>query len=91
MAKKLMDENPITRQAEGKDKSEKSQITAPVKKSLGVPTTPTAKSDSGFDTVKQINRALPADYPEQARRKNSAARDARTNLGRGIPSTPVVD
>ena len=91
MADKLMKENPASRQKEGANKTETTDITKPVKKSLNVPTTPEAVSLQGFDTVAPVNRALPADAPEEARKKNNASRDARTNLGRTGWATPTVE
>jgi hypothetical protein len=78
----MMDENPDSRQAEGKSKSENSGITKVVRKTLSVPT-PEATPVQGFETVDAVDRDLPADYPERARRANNQARDMRTNLGRG--------
>lgn len=90
MAKELMGENPKSRQAEGKDKGEKSQITKTVKETKTVPT-PEAAAVKGFDTVKQFDRSLKADAPEEARKKNNQSRDSRTNLGRTIASVPVLE
>ena len=91
MADKLMKSNPASRQKEGANKTETSDITKPITKSLSVPTTPEAVSVQGFDTVQQFDRSLPKDSPEEARKKNNASRDARTNLGRGIPSQPTIE
>jgi len=86
---KMMDENPESRQAEDMHKSEDSDITSKVEKTTTVPTSPEARPVQGYDTVKPVNRAMPADFPERARRANNQARDMRTNLGRGVPVTPI--
>lgn len=78
----MMDENPDSRQAEGKSASEVSDTTKAVKKTTVVPATE-ATPVQGFETVDPVNRELPADYPERARRANNQARDMRSNLGRG--------
>jgi hypothetical protein len=91
MADKLMKSNPASRQAEGKNSGTTTDITKPVTKSLNVPTTPEAVSVQGFDTVQQFDRSLPKDAPERARQRNSASRDARTNLGRTGWATPTVE
>ena len=77
----LMKENPASRQAEGKNKSEVSDITKVVAKTTVVPT-PEADPVQGFDVVKEVNRTLPADSPEAARRRSNKSRDLRTNLGK---------
>jgi len=89
--KEQMKENPESRQAEGKNASEKSETTKVAEKTLDVPTSPEARNVQGFDTVKPVNRERHADSPEAARQRNNMARDARTNLGRGKSSTVVVD
>jgi hypothetical protein len=81
----LMKENPASRQAEGKNKSESSDITSVVRKTMVVPT-PEADPVQGYDTVKPVDRTRKADTPEAARRANNQARDMRTNLGRGKAS-----
>lgn len=86
----LMKENPASRQAEGKNKSESSDITKVVRKTMTVPT-PEADPVQGFDTVKPVNRTRKADSPEAARQENNRARDFRTNLGRGKQSTVVTE
>ena len=78
----MMDENPDSRQAEGSSKSEVSQITKKVKKTLVVPATE-ATPVQGYETVDTVDRSLPVDSPERARRANNQARDMRCNLGRG--------
>lgn len=87
---KMMDENPESRQAEGKHASESSDITKKVARTTSVPT-PEASPVQGFDTVKPVDRELPADYPERARRANNQTRDMRTNLGRGKPAIVEVE
>ena len=87
----MMSENPTSRQAEGKDADENSDITKTVKKTTVVPTSPEATAVQGYDTVKPVNRDLPADYPERARRASNQARDMRSNLGRGLPANIVID
>lgn len=79
---KQMKENPESRQAEGKNKNENSQITKAVKPTLVVPT-PEAAPVKGYDTVKAVQRDRDADVPEAARQLNNRTRDMRTNLGRG--------
>lgn len=91
MARKQMDENPQSRQAEGMDKDERSQITKPVKKTLTVPTSPEARNVEGFDCVQPVNRARMEDSPESARQRNNRTRDMRSNLGHGLPSNIVID
>lgn len=85
----MMDENPDSRQAEGSTKSESSDITKKVKKTTIVPT-PEATPVQGFETVEPVNREMPADYPEKARRANNQTRDMRTNLGRGKDATIIA-
>lgn len=86
----MMDENPDSRQAEGSTKSENSDITKKVKKTTMVPTAE-ATPVQGFETVEPVQRDLPADYPERARRANNQTRDMRTNLGRGKDATVIVE
>lgn len=86
----LMKENPASRQAEGKNKSENSDITSVVRKTLVVPT-PEADPVQGYDTVKPVDRTRNADTPEAARQANNRARDFRTNLGRGKGTNTVVE
>jgi hypothetical protein len=78
----MMKENPQSRQAEDTNKGETSDITKPVVKSLVVPTAE-AVPVQGYDVVQEVNRTMPADSPERARRHNNQVRDMRTNLGRG--------
>lgn len=85
----LMKENPQSRQAEDSNKGASSEISRKTKPTTQVPTSPEARAEQGYDVVTEVNRDLPADSPEQARKKNNASRDARTNLGRTIPSTVV--
>lgn len=86
-----MQENPASRQAEGSDKSENSEITKAVKATTTLPGSPESDPVQGFDTVKKVARVFPADGPEAARKANNISRDCRTNLGRGTWSTPVLD
>ena len=88
---KIMKENPESRQKENSNKGPDSDIAKKPTPTAGVPTSPEAHVESGFDIVKTVSRTLPADCPEKARQKNNAARDARTNLGRTIPSEPTVE
>ena len=78
----LMKENPASRQAEGKNKSEVSDITKVVAKTTKVNTTPEANAVQGYDVIGPVNRERKADSPEEARKKNNAARDKRVNLGK---------
>lgn len=87
----MLDENPSSRQAEGTHEDENSDITRKVKPTRSVPTSPEANVDQGYNLVAPVNRDLPADSPEVARRKLNQVRDLRTNLGRTIPSTSVVE
>jgi hypothetical protein len=89
--KSPMPENPDSRQAEGSSKSEKSDITKPVIKTVTRPSTPEGATEQGYDIVKKVAREFPADGPEAARKKNNMARDSRTNLGRGTWSVPVME
>jgi hypothetical protein len=85
-----MKSNPRSRQAEGKNSDETSQITMKVK-----PTTtlaePEARVTEGFDTIYPVNRVRPEGSPEAARQRNNRARDLRTNLGVGHSSKIVLD
>ena len=89
--KKGMQPNPESRQAEGSNKSEVSEITKKVTPTLTIPGSPESEPVQGYDTVKKVAREFRADGPEAARKKNNIARDLRSNLGRGVPSTPVLD
>ena len=53
-----------------------------VKPTTVVPATE-ATPVQGYETVDTVDRSLPLDSPERARRANNQARDMRTNLGRG--------
>jgi hypothetical protein len=86
-----MPENPASRQAEGSDKSENSQITKKVKPTTTIPGSPETDPVQGYDTVKKVERKFDEDGPEAARKSNNMSRDARTNLGRGTWSVPVLD
>lgn len=88
----MMKENPESRQAEGENARENSDIAkkATDTKAAVVPTEG-ADPVQGYDVVKRVNRELPADYPERARRYNNQVRDERTNLGRGKPSMVTTD
>jgi hypothetical protein len=86
----LMKENPASRQAEGKNSDETSDITKPVKETTKVPT-PEAEPFEGYDIVRPVNRELPAGMPERARRASNQARDMRVALGRGKPATIVQE
>jgi hypothetical protein len=88
--KEMMDENPESRQAEDTAASENSDITKKVKPTTTVPTAEAAPVN-GYDCVKPVDRALPQDMPERARRVNNQVRDMRTNLGRGKPGTIVQE
>jgi hypothetical protein len=90
MAKELMKENPESRQREGANKDENSDITKAVKKTLSVPTAE-ASPVQGFDVVKPVKRERKADSPESARQLNNRTRDMRTNLGRGKPAIVEVE
>jgi len=89
--KEPMPENPRSRQAEGGNNSEKSQITREVTPTVTRPGTPEGDTEQGFDVVKRVAREFPPDGPEAARKKNNQARDLRCNLGRGVWSTPILD
>lgn len=89
--KKLLKDNPASRQAEGKDKGSKSQITDPLKKTLSVSATPEARNTAGFDTVTPVDRTRSDDSPEAARIRNNMSRDRRTILGRATWSVPTTD
>lgn len=86
-----MKDNPQSRQAEGKNDSEKSDITKKVDPTTTRPGSPEGATEQGYDVVKKVAREFPADGPEAVRKKNNMARDARTNLGRGVWSTPVLE
>jgi hypothetical protein len=86
-----MADNPASRQAEGSNKSENSEITKEVKPTTTLPGSPESDPVKGYDTVKKVAREFPADGPEMARKANNMARDSRTNLGRGTWSEPVLD
>jgi hypothetical protein len=86
----LMKENPASRQAEGKNKSESSDITSVVRKTMVVPT-PEADPVQGYDTVKPVDRTRKVDTPEAARQANNRTRDMRTALGKGKVSSTVVE
>lgn len=88
--KEPMADNPQSRQAEGSDKSENSDITKKVKPTTTRPGTPEGATEQGYDIVKKVAREFPPDGPEAARKKNAMARDARTNLGRGTWSEPIL-
>lgn len=88
--KELMGENPQSRQAEGKNKNENSDITKKVKKTLTLPE-PEARIIQGYDIVKPVNRERKDDSPDQARMLNARTRDMRTCLGRGKTSIVEVD
>lgn len=90
MAREQLKENPESRQAEGKNKNENSDITKVVKKTTVVPT-PEARTEQGFDTVQPVNRTRKEDSPEAARQRNNRTRDMRTNLGRGKPAIVEVE
>jgi hypothetical protein len=83
--KELMSENPESRQAENTNKSEDSQITKEVKKTLVVPS-PEAEPVQGYDVLKRVDRTRKDDSPEAARARNNAVRDDRTVLGRCKPA-----
>lgn len=89
--KEPMGDNPASRQAEGKDQSEVSEITKKVKPTTTRPGTPEGNVQQGFDIVNKVAREFAPDSPEAARKKNNMARDARTNLGRGTWSVPVLE
>lgn len=88
--KEPMKDNPESRQGDGKNASENSDITKKVKPTTTRPGTPEGATEQGFDVVKKVAREFPADSPEAARKKNNMARDARTNLGRATWSEPVL-
>lgn len=81
MAKELMKENPESRQAEGKNASENSDVTKAVKKTTVVPT-PEASPVQGYDVVKMVDRTRQKDSPEETRQRNNKSRDLRSNLGK---------
>lgn len=89
--KEPMGDNPQSRQAEGSNDSENSDITKKVKPTTTRPGTPEGATEQGYDIVKKVAREFPADGPEAARKKNNMARDCRTNLGRSTWSTPVLN
>src|SRR5215831_7301873 len=78
--KEPMGPNPQSRQAEGKNESENSDITKKVKPTTTRPGTPEGKIEQGYDVVQKVEREFAPDSPEAARKKNNMARDARTNL-----------
>ena len=86
----LMKENPASRQREGANKSEVSDITKVVAKTTVVPT-PEASPVQGFDVVRPVNRDRKPDAPEAARQLNNRTRDMRTNLGRGKPGIVEIE
>ena len=89
--REVMGENPESRQAEGSNKNENSDITKKVKPTLKVMANgPEVRDVKGFSCVTPVDRALPSDSPEEARKRNNASRDARCQLGRLIPSNPIV-
>lgn len=83
-------ENPKSRQAENTNKSENSDITKVVAKTLSLPE-PEANVVQGYDTPRTINRERKADSPEAARQRWNRARDMRTNLGVGKTSIVEVE
>ena len=89
--KEPMADNPRSRQAEDKDKSEVSEITRKVKPTTTRPGTPEGNVQQGYDIVNKVAREFAPDSPEAARKKNNMARDVRTNLGRGTWSVPVLE
>lgn len=91
MARKLMGENPESRQKEDSNKGPASDIASAVKQTTTVPTSPEARVVEGFDTVQPVNRTRPVGSVEAARQRNNRTRDMRTNLGRGLPSTPTIE
>lgn len=87
----LMPENPESRQSEGAQKSEVSDITKKARPTTQFPFAPSDSTRAGFENVEAVNRALPDDYPEIQRRKNNRSRDLRTNLGRTNWTTPTTN
>jgi len=90
MVRKQMQENPESRQKEGSNKSEVSEITKAVKKTTEVPT-PEARTVQGFDCVQPVDRERKEDSPEAARQRNNRTRDMRTALGRGKPGIVEIE
>jgi hypothetical protein len=88
-----MKDNPASRQAEGSNKSENSEITKEVKPTTTLPGSPESADDveNGYLITSRVERKFSPDGPEAARKKLNMNRDLRSNLGRSTWSTPVLD